>query len=122
MAVYGCDTVEVLPSLLVTVGLSYDRLYYPENFRLPPLSSGQESNDQLSPKAGIIWSPFKGTTLRAAYSRSLGGVSFDQSFQLEPTQVGGFNQAYRSLIPESVVGPLASPYFETSGLALDTQI
>jgi len=119
ISLYAYDTWKIVDPLLVTVGLSYDRLYYPQNFRFPPLSGGQESNDQLSPKVGVIWTPLKGTTLRGAYSRSLGGVSFDQSFQLEPSQVGGFNQAYRSLVPESVGGSIASPYFETFGLAWD---
>lgn len=119
IAFYGYDTLRILDHLLVTVGLSYDRVSFPENFRKPPVSSGQRTTDQLSPKAGIIWTPFRGTTLRAAYSRSLGGASFDQSFQLEPSQVGGFNQAYRSLVPESVGGSVAGSRFETWGLALD---
>lgn len=54
-----------------------------------------------------------------AYARALGGVSFDQSFRLEPTQVAGFNQAFRSLIPESVTGPSAAEDYETWGLSLE---
>jgi len=46
-------------------------------------------------------------------------VSFDQSFQLEPSQIAGFSQTYRSLIPESVVGALAGQSFESMGIALD---
>src|SRR5262249_3686513 len=53
------------------------------------------------------------------YTRSLGGVSFDQSFQIEPSQVGGFNQTFRSLVPESVALSAASPHNETWGLAWD---
>jgi outer membrane receptor protein involved in Fe transport len=105
--------------LLLTAGVSYDRLYYPQNFRTSPLASEQETDDQVSPKAGVIWTPLKNTVLRGAYTRSLGGVSFDQSFQLEPSQVAGLNQAYRSLIPEAVAGAIASPHFETWGVALD---
>jgi hypothetical protein len=46
-------------------------------------------------------------------------MGFDQSFRLEPSQVAGFNQAYRSLIPESVAGSLSAARFETISLALD---
>ena len=53
------------------------------------------------------------------YTRSLGGVFFDNSVRLEPTQIAGFNQAFRSLIPESVVGTIPGSRFETFGVALD---
>jgi hypothetical protein len=45
------------------------------------------------------------------------GVSFEQSFRLEPTQVAGVNQAYRSLVPESLVGAQSGELFETLGLS-----
>jgi len=64
----------------------------------------------------VVWTPTASTTLRAAYSRSLGGVSYDQSFRLEPSQVAGFNQAFRSLIPEAVAGSPSAPVFEVYGL------
>jgi hypothetical protein len=67
----------------------------------------------------VIWTPAKNTTVRAAYFRGLGGVSLDQSVRLEPSQVAGFNQAYRSLIPESVVGANAVPTFTTAALSLE---
>jgi hypothetical protein len=107
----------VVEPLQVTVGLAYDHLRYPENFRSPPTSGAERVVDQFSPKAGLIWTPDRRTTLRSAYARSLGGVSYDQSFQLEPSQVAGFNQAYRSLIPESVVGPLTAAPMETMGFS-----
>ena len=100
-------------------GLSYDRLVIPANFRLAPLSSDTETTCHLLPKAGVIWTPFKDTTLRAAYSESVGGASFDQSFQLEPAQVAGFSQAFRSLIPESVAGANAGATFTSYGVSLE---
>jgi len=100
-------------------GVSYDRLTFPENFRFAPISHQQKTTDQVSPKVGVIWTPWKDTTLRAAWSRSLGGASIDQSFQLEPSQVAGFNQAWRSIIPEAVAGANAGATFENWGLALD---
>ena len=58
-------------------------------------------------------------TLRGAYTRSLGGVSADESYRLEQTQVAGFPQAFRSLISESVVGSVSAPEYETYSAALD---
>jgi hypothetical protein len=46
----------------------------------------------------------------------------DQSLQLEPTQVGGFLQSYRSIIPESVGGAESGAEFETFGLALEQRL
>src|SRR6185436_5927060 len=106
-------------SLVLIAGISYDRLRAPQNFRYAPLSTGEESTDRLSPKAGLVWTPWKDTTFRAAYSRSLGGVSFDQSFQLEPSQLAGFGQAYRSIIPEAVSGANSGAKFDVVGVALD---
>jgi outer membrane receptor protein involved in Fe transport len=83
------------------------------------LSAGETSTDQWSPKAGFNFEPFTGTVLHGAYSRFLSGVSLDQSVRLEPVHVAGFNQAYRSLIPEAVAGATAAPEFESFGLAWD---
>jgi hypothetical protein len=49
----------------------------------------------------------------------LGGVFFDNSVRLEPTEIAGFNQAFRSLIPESVAGLVPGTEFETWGVGLD---
>jgi tetratricopeptide (TPR) repeat protein len=119
ISVYGYDHLHVLDSLLAVGGMSYDRVTYPVNFRYAPLSTAKDTTDRVSPKAGFVWTPWKGTTLRAAYTRSLGGVSFDQSFRLEPAQVAGFSQAYRSIIPESIAGANAVARFETWGLSLE---
>src|SRR5207248_1736953 len=111
--------LKIAEPLRATAGVSYDWLRSPRNFRNAPISNGQQKTDQVSPKAGFMWTPSSFTALRGAYTRTLGGVSFDQSFRLEPSQVGGFNQAFRSLIPESVAGALSASHFETFGLALD---
>ena len=57
--------------------------------------------------------------MRAGYSQSVGGASVDQSFQLEPSQVAGFNQAFRSLIPEAFGGANAGATFTTYGVSLE---
>ena len=103
-------------------GVSYDRLTFPQNYRSPPIGDGEETHGRVSPKVGLIWTPLKDTTVRAAYTRSLSGASFDQSFQLEPSQVAGFSQTYRSLIPESVAGASAGASLESLGVALDQKL
>ena len=117
--VYGYYYWQVLDSLQLTAGLSYDRLRFPRNIDVPPITDEEATKYRLSPKAGVLWSPLTNTTLRAVYTRSLGGVFFDNSVRLEPTQIAGFNQAFRSLIPESVVGTIPGSRFETFGVALD---
>jgi Tfp pilus assembly protein PilF len=119
LSIYAYDYWQVLDSVQLIAGLSYDRLEYPRNSEVPPLSDEQTTKDQVSPKAGLVWTPLKDTVVRGAYTRSLGGVFYDASVRLEPTQVAGFNQAFRSLIPESVVGLVPGSQFETFGVALD---
>jgi tetratricopeptide (TPR) repeat protein len=122
MSVYGYGHWQPSEWLLLIGGVSYDWLKYPENFRAPPVNGNESRTDQVSPKAGVIFNPWKNTTIRGAYTRSLGGVTFDQSFQLEPSQIAGFNQTFRSLIPESVSGAISAQRFETFGLALDQKL
>ena len=95
----------------------------PDNYRQPPVTSGEDNRSpELGPKAALVWSPIKQATLRAVYTRSLGGVSLDESYRLEPTELAGFPQAFRSLISESIVGSVDAPSFETLGLALDLKL
>jgi Flp pilus assembly protein TadD len=119
VSAYGYYTLKVIENLLLTGGVAYDWIKSPDNFRQPPVAPGTTEKDQISPKAAIVWSPLSDVTLRGMYSRSLGGVSFDESFRLEPAQLAGFNQSYRTIIPESLVGSVAVPTFEIGGVALD---
>ncbi len=116
---YAYEHWQIIDQLLLIAGLSYDHLRFPENSDLPPLQTGEETRDQVSPKAGFVWTPTLATSVRGAYTRSLGGVFFDNSVRLEPTQVAGFVQAFRSLIPESVVGSVPGSRFETFNLGLE---
>lgn len=109
----------ILDNLTLSGGLTLDYLRYPLNTEVAPLYDGHDSKTRLSPKAGLAWTPWRSTTLRGAYARSLGGSYFDTSVRLEPTQVAGINQAFRSLIPESVVGLVPGTEFETFGVAWD---
>lgn len=119
VSVYGYDQWQVFDSLLIVGGVSYDRLRYPDDIDTAPITGTESDIDQVSPKAGIIWSPLPDTHLRGAFTRSLGGVFYDQSVRLEPTEVAGFNQAFRSMIPESVAGLVPGTRFETWGVGLD---
>ena len=121
-ALYGYGHWQPVEPLLFIAGLSYDWLKYPQNFRAPPLAGGESHKERLSPKVGIIWTPARNTTVRSAYAESLGGVSFDQSFQLEPSQIAGFQQTFRSLIPESVSGAISAQRYKTAGVALDQKL
>jgi outer membrane receptor protein involved in Fe transport len=105
--------------LFLTAGLSYDRVTFPANHRNTPISSGKETKDLFGPKAALVYSPSDWLTMRGAYARSLGGVSLDQSYRLEPTQLAGFIQTFRSVIPESVAGSVSAPTFDTYGAAVD---
>ncbi|MDB6123592.1 MAG: TonB-dependent receptor [Pedosphaera sp.] len=116
---YGYYLYQVADPLQLTAGLSYDHLEYPQNNEIPPLSSIETHKDQVSPKAGFRWTPLEDTTFRGAWSRSLGGVFYDTSVRLEPTQIAGFNQAFRSVIPESIAGLVPGSEFESFGLAFD---
>jgi hypothetical protein len=42
--------------------------------------------------------------------------------RLEPSQVAGFNQAYRSLIPESVAGDNSAPTFDTWAFSIEQKL
>jgi hypothetical protein len=61
-------------------------------------------------------------TLRGAYSEGLEGATVDDSYRLEPTQLGGFNQTFRSVISESEVGSLTGTKYQTYGAALEIKL
>ena len=122
LSAYGYHHWKLHDDFMLIGGVAFDHLEYPENFRYPPLQAGQMERERVSPKAGLVWSPRAALTLRAAYAKSLGGVVFDESYRLEPSQLAGFNQSFRTLIPESAAGSVAGPDFETWGTAVDLKL
>ena len=122
VAGYGYVTQALWENLFLTAGLTYDSLQYPSNHRSPPLSATELTEDQLSPKAGLVWMINDAVSLRGMYSEFLGGVSFDESYRLEPVQLAGFGQAYRNIIPESVVGSVSGPRYHASGAGVDFKL
>jgi tetratricopeptide (TPR) repeat protein len=119
ISVYGYHEWEILDSLRLIGGVAYDDMLFPQNFRNAPISGQEQTEHQVSPKAGLIWTPANETTIRAAYTRSLQGASLDETAQIEPSQVAGFIQSYGSIIPGSVVGSTAGAHFETYDLSLE---
>jgi tetratricopeptide (TPR) repeat protein len=118
-SVYAYHTWEVVPSLQLVGGLAYDHLTFPENFRFGPIIDREEETSRLSPKGGIVWTPGRNSALRAGYAQGIGGASIDQSYQIEPSQVAGFNQSFRSIIPESIAGANAGARFESAGVSFE---
>jgi hypothetical protein len=49
----------------------------------------------------------------------VGGVTFDESVRLEPVQIAGFNQAYRTVISESIAGSVEGPVYKNWGLSAE---
>jgi len=119
---YGYGQWQVFEPVRLTAGLTYDRLHYPRNIDTSPISGQETTKDQLGPKAGLLVTPWKDATLRGQYSRSLGGLFQDNSLRLEPTEIAGFNQAFRSLIPESVEGLVPGAQFDTAAVGLDQRL
>jgi outer membrane receptor protein involved in Fe transport len=119
---YGYHYWQIFPALQLVGGLAYDWIQFPENFRAPPVTDREKTVERLSPKAGFIWTPNGDTALRFAYARALAGASADQGILLEPSQVAGVNQAFRSILPESIGGAEAGAKFEIFGLALEQKI
>ena len=121
-SVYGYETWSLWPGLSLTAGVAYETLHYPQNFRAPPLRSGESSRFRALPKAAIVWNPLPPMVLRGIYAQSLGGVSLEESYRLEPAQLAGFSQAFRTLIPESLVGSVSAPRYEVAGVAMDFKL
>ena len=116
---YGYHQWQIFEPLQLIGGVAYDRITYPQDFQSAPISRNETTANRVSPKAGLIWTPLDNTTVRFAYTRSLGGASLDQSYQIEPSQVAGFIQNYRSIIPESIAGDNPGAKFETYDLSLE---
>jgi len=116
---YGYHTWQVANPLALTAGLAYDWLHQPANVGSAPFAVQEKATIQFSPKAGFVWQPADHTVFRGAYTRSLSGFINGQSTRLEPTEVAGFNQAFRSLVPESVAGDSSGSKIDTFDLSFE---
>jgi len=113
---YAYYQYTLFDTLHLTAGATYDKLRYPDGIANPPLTGQEEREQRVSPKAGFDWMPGDGTRFRAAYTRSTGGLFNDSSTLIEPSEVSGFNQAYRTLLGEATV---PGTQFETEGVAVE---
>ena len=119
MTIYGYDYWNATKDLTLIGGFSWDRIEHPDNFRNPPVNDLQREKDRLSGKFGFRYSPSRQFRMRGVYSEGMGGVTFDESVRLEPVQLAGFNQAYRTVISESLVGSVENPFYQIVGLSVE---
>jgi Flp pilus assembly protein TadD len=103
---YAYSYLNLANNLTLTAGLSGDlfdetgetstSVQIPGLPAFPPESTPAEvlgEQDQINPKVGIMWRAASGTTLRAAWFKTMKrSLITDQT--LEPTQVAGFNQFF----------------------------
>src|SRR5439155_26499607 len=57
LSFYAYDHWQILESLRLIAGVTYDRLHYPRNIDTSPITSAETTTDLVSPKGGILWSP-----------------------------------------------------------------
>lgn len=119
ITLYAYHNWELLDDLLLTGGVAHDRLTWPVNFRRSPVASGEVEKHIWLPKAALIYHPHPEFVARVAAARTLGGVSYDESIRLEPTQLAGFSQSFRTLISESLAGSVEAPVYDVLGAGLD---
>lgn len=122
IGLYAYDYWQAFPSLMIVGGLSWDLIEHPENFRNPPLSDDQREDEALSGKLGFTWAPSEWFTLRGAAAEGLGGLTYDESVRLEPAQIAGFSQAYRTVISESIAGSVETPEYSILGLSAEGRL
>jgi tetratricopeptide (TPR) repeat protein len=93
---YAYSYIALPRSLTLTLGLSgnlFDETGTSTTDTVPAPGAVLGKRNQANPKAGITWTLKSGTTLRAAFFRTLTRTLVtDQT--LEPTQVAGFNQFF----------------------------
>ena len=119
ISLYAYDYWQPKPWITLISGVSWDHIEHPENFRNPPTSTDSREDERISAKAGFILNPSRWFQVRGAFTQGLGGVSYDESVRLEPVQIAGFNQSYRTLISESIAGSVETPRFQNIGLSFE---
>ncbi len=119
LSLYAYDYWQPLPWITLIGGVSWDRVDHPQNFRNPPTSGEQAQDDRLSAKTGFILNPSRWFQVRGAFTQGMGGVTYDESVRLEPVQIAGFNQSYRTVLSESIAGSVETPRFQSIGLSIE---
>ncbi len=122
LTLYAYEHWRLASWLTIHGGVTYDDMQYPENFRSPPISDRQKSLDRVSPKVGFTIAPSPLFTMRGVYTEFVSGVSFDESIRLEPTQMAGFAQAFRSTISEDVLGSVEAAHYKVKGISVESKL
>lgn len=118
-SLYVYDFLPLTRALTVLAGVTWDRLERPDNFRLPPVNGRQVTNERVDGKIGVTFAPSRWLTVRGLLAEATGGVSFDDTVRLEPVQLAGFNQAFRTIISESLEGSVEAPRYRSAGLSAE---
>jgi tetratricopeptide (TPR) repeat protein len=121
-ALYYYHTWRPAAALSLQGGIAYEHAVYPINFRRPPLLEGEASTSAWLPKGALVWIPNPAVTVRGIYAESLGEIVYGQSFRLEPTQLAGFGQTYRTLASDSVIGSTEAALHQVAAGALDLRL
>ncbi|MGF1450709.1 MAG: TonB-dependent receptor domain-containing protein [Opitutales bacterium] len=101
-AIYAYYLHDVTPELSLIGSLTFDRMHVPDGILNLPLSNAERTESQVSPKAGIVWTPTTQLTLRGYIGRGMSGFGIEDQLRLEPSQVAGHVSAYTSLIPSGL--------------------
>ncbi|HET7534848.1 MAG TPA: hypothetical protein VFJ90_00240, partial [Candidatus Didemnitutus sp.] len=118
-SVYAYEFFRATPALTLIAGASYDHVEHPANVLSPPFSDKQMEVSRTNAKLGFTYAPGRWFTVRGAYLEAVGGATYDESVRLEPVQIAGFSQAFRSVISESLVGTVQAPVYETLGASVE---
>ena len=122
LGLYLYDYWRVTPCLTLIGGAAWDHIEHPDNFRNPPVNNLQRDEEEFSGKFGFTYTPNRCLTFRGVYAQGIGGVTYDESVRLEPVQLAGFNQAYRTVISESIAGSVEAPRYEIWGLSAEGRL
>ena len=117
--IYAYDTVRLLDGLYLTPGVAYDQVTYPTRLQSMVAASGTRSVSRVSPKLGLRWDATDRTSIHAGYAMGLSGVGLEQSYRLEPTQIGGVNQAERGTAPGELSAARSGLKMDVAGLGVD---
>jgi outer membrane receptor protein involved in Fe transport len=119
---YVYDYVTLTEALRAMAGLAFTDQEIPVNTDIPPITSDREEQEQVSPKAGIVWSPKPWFNLRGGYTRSMIGSGLSQSMRLEPTHVAGLVQTFRNVVPRGSVASLDGADLDTAEIVWDAHL
>jgi outer membrane receptor protein involved in Fe transport len=77
----------------LTAGVAYGRVKF-SAASVPPSDERTRTEEEVDPKAGIVFRLTPTTTLRGTYFETLGAAGNADLESIEPTQIAGFNQLF----------------------------